>query len=219
MGNAVVRDRDRPDMLEKEGTQNLTALNTKFDTGAYLAPTSDIVALLTLEHQTHMTNLLVRVGWETRMAMHYQSGINKAFNQPEETLSDSTQRRIDSAVDEMLSYMLFTEEAPLDGSIEGVSTFSKTFPKRGPFDRKGRSLRDFDLQTRLFKYPLSYMIYSEAFDGMPVEARDRIYRRLHDVLTGKQTAGKFAKLSAVDRRNILEIVKDTKQNLPDYWIR
>jgi hypothetical protein len=219
MGNAVVRDRDRPDMLEKEGTQNITALNTKFDTGAYLAPTSDIVALLTLEHQTHMTNLLVRVGWETRMAMHYQSGINKAFNQPDETLSDSTRRRIDSAVDEMLAYMLFTEEAPLDSRIEGVSTFTKTFPKRGPFDRKGRSLRDFDLQTRLFKYPLSYMIYSEAFDGMPVEARDRIYRRLHDVLTGKETTGKFAKLSVADRRNILEIVKDTKRNLPDYWIR
>ncbi len=217
MGNAVVRDRDRPDQLEKEGTQNLTSLTGKFDTGAYLAPNSDIVALLTLEHQTHMTNLIIRVGWEARMAMHYQAGINKAFHQPDETLSDSTRRRIDSAVDEMVTYMLFAEEAPLKGRIEGVSTFSKTFPKRGPFDRKGRSLRDFDLQTRLFKYPLSYMIYSEAFDSMPVEARDRIYKRLYEVLTETDAKGKFARLSIDDRKNILEIVRDTKPDLPDYW--
>src|ERR1041384_2061263 len=95
MGNAVVGDRDKPDQLEGEGTQNLTSPARKFDTGAYLSPHSDIVALMALEHQTHMTNLITRVGWETRMALRYQADMNKIFNQPAETPSDSTRRRID----------------------------------------------------------------------------------------------------------------------------
>ncbi len=217
MGNAVVRDRDKPDQLETEGTQNLTDLSRKFDTGAYLAPTSDIVALLVLEHQTHMTNLIIRVGFETRMALHYQAGINKAFHQPEGTLSDSTQRRIDSAVDEMVRYMLFVDETPILAPIKGVSSFTKTFPARGPRDSKGRSLRDFDLTKRIFRHPLTYMIYSKQFDGMPAEARDRIYRRLYDVLTGQDKSGKYDKLSAEDRRDIFEILRDTKKGLPPYW--
>ncbi len=70
--------------------------------------------------------------------------------------------------------------------VEGVSTFTKTFPQRGPRDKQGRSLRDFDLEKRLFRYPLSYMVYSEAFDAMPDTVRERLYRRLYDVLTGKR---------------------------------
>jgi hypothetical protein len=65
-----------------------------------------------------------------------------------------------------------------------VSTFTKTFPNRGPRDSDGRSLRDFDLQSRLFRYRLSYMIYSDVFDGLPARLQERVYQRLHDVLTG-----------------------------------
>lgn len=217
MGNAVVRDRDKPDQLETEGTQNITDLSRKFDVGAYLTPYSDIVALLTLEHQTHMTNLITRVNYETRMALHYQTGINKAFNQPDSTFSDSTRRRIDSAVDEMVAYMLFAEETPLEAKVKGVSGFAQSFAKRGPRDRKGRSLRDFDLNTRIFKYPLTFMIYAANFDGMPEAAKERIYRRLYDVLTGKDTSKKFARLSAEDRKAVYEILVDTKPGLPAYW--
>jgi hypothetical protein len=117
----------------------------------------------------------------------------------------------------MVGYMLFVDEAPMNGPIKGVSTFTKTFPARGPADKQGRSLRDFDLQKRLFKYPLSYMIYNKAFDSMPEWALDRVYRRLYDVLSGKDTSPKFAKLSADDRRNVLEILRATKHGLPDYW--
>jgi hypothetical protein len=98
-----------------------------------MVPTSDIVALMTLEHQTRMANLITRVGWETRMAM--------ADGKLEEFRS-----RLDFAVDEMVTYMLFADEAPIREPIAGVSTFAKTFPQRGPRDKKGRSLRDFDLQ-------------------------------------------------------------------------
>jgi hypothetical protein len=113
--------------------------------------------------------------------------------------------------------MLFADEALLRDSVEGVSTFTQTFPQRGPRDSQGRSLRDFDLHRRLFRYPLSYMIYSDAFDSMPQSVRARIYQRLYDVLSGKDQDVKFAKLSPADRQNVLEIVRDTKPGIPDYW--
>ena len=214
MGNAIVPDPDKPDQLETDGTQNLTDLRFKFDPGAYLAPHSDIVALLTLEHQTRMTNLITRVGYETRLALHAQAGMNQARNEPASTMSDSTKRRIDLAVEEMVAYMLFQDETPLGAKVKGVSTFSQTFPARGPRDRQGRSLRDFDLDKRMFRFQLSYMIYSEAFDAMPEDARTRAYKRLYDILTGALPST----LAPVDRKAILEIVLDTKKGLPSYWI-
>jgi hypothetical protein len=120
-------------------------------------------------------------------------------------------------VEQMVEYMLFADEAPLQDPVEGVSSFTATFPERGLRDKQGRSLRDFDLQRRLFRYPLSYMIYSEIFDGMPQAARDRVYRRVYDVLTGKDGNRQFGHLTIADRRAILEIVADTKTDLPDYW--
>jgi hypothetical protein len=117
----------------------------------------------------------------------------------------------------MVDYMLFVDEAPLVDPVRGVSSFTLTFPQRGPRDKDGRSLRDFDLQKRLFRYPLSYMIYSEVFDAMPAVARERVYQRLYDVLTRKNQSPKFGHLSSADRRAILEILVDTKTGLPDYW--
>ena len=202
MGNAVGHDPARPQLLDTQGTQNLTNLDKKFDTSKYLLPSSDIVALMTLEHQTRMTNLMTRIGWDTRIAQH-----DGKFDQ----------EKLNGAVEEMVTYMLFADERQIREPITGVSTFTKTFPERGPRDKQGRSLRDFDLKTRMFKYPLSYMIYSAAFDGMPDAVRDRVYQRLHDILTGKDQSPTYARLSADDRKAILEIVKDTKPNLPASW--
>src|SRR5262249_24363841 len=100
---------------------------------------------------------------------------------------------------------------------KGNTTFSETFAARSPKDSKGRSLRDYDLKIHLFRYPLSYMIYSDPFDGLPQMAKDKLYLRLYDVLSGKNTSPKFARLSAGDRKGVLEIVRETKPNLPDYW--
>ena len=111
----------------------------------------------------------------------------------------------------------FIDEEPLAAPMEGVSTFTKTFPQRGPRDHLGRSLRDFDLQKRLFRFPLSYMVYSESFDALPESVRDRIYQRLYDILTGKETGAKFAKIAQADRQAILEILRETKPTLPAYW--
>ncbi len=203
-GNAVARDRNAPSLLETRGTQNLTDLSKKVDTTPYLSPYSDIVALMTLEHQTRMTNLMTRAGWEARIAEH-------------DNLGEEGQKRVDATIEEMVGYMLFTDEARLLDPVVGASPFMETFPQRGPRDKQGRSLRDFDLQKRLFRYPLSYMIYSEAFDGMPQAVRDRVYRRLYEALTGADTNEKFHKLTTEDRRAIIQILIDTKSGLPEYW--
>jgi hypothetical protein len=200
MGNAIAPNPDRPFDLQQAGTQNLTDLSSKFDTTKYLTRTSDIVALMTLEHQAHMTNFIISVNQQFRRAS--AAG----------TL-ESSKASLNRAVDQMVDYMLFVDEAPLPDPVKGVSTFTSTFPQRGPRDSQGRSLRDFDLKKRLFRYPLSYMIYSEIFESMPSAARDRVYQRLDEVLSGKDQSPKYAHLSAADRRAILEILRDTKPGI------
>jgi hypothetical protein len=127
MGNAVALDPDRPLDLESGG-QNLTSLAGKFDTTRYLAPTSDIVVLMTLEHQTRMTNFIVAASQQFRRASQSWS--------PDARI----QARLDAAIEDLVAYMLFAEEAPLRDGFKGVSSFTQTFSKRGPHDRKGRSL-------------------------------------------------------------------------------
>jgi hypothetical protein len=207
-GNAVGHDRQHPDVLDTAGTQNLISLAKKFEPTSYLSAVSDIVALMTLEHQCRMTNLFTRVGWQERIAEH---------DHTDAASLQEARVQVNAGIDAIATYMLFAEAAPLLDEVRGVSTFSTTFPERGPKDSQGRTLRDFDLKTRLFKYPLSYMIYSRAFDGLPDYVREGVYKRLYEVLTGKHQSPKFAKLSAEDRRNLLEIVRETKPGLPAYW--
>ena len=172
---------------------------------AQLAGTSDLIALMTLEHQTQMTNLLTRAAWEARVADH--DGLL------DETETAARRRSVEAIV----QYMLFADEAPLRNPIQGVSSFTETFPTPGPTDRRGRSLRDLDLRTRLFRYPLSYMVYSDLFDGLPDPMRAVVYERLFEVLQGDAAIDRVDRLSTEDRQALLEIVRETKPGLPAYW--
>ena len=185
MGNAVARDPRAPDVLDMRGSQNLTSLKGRFDFNGYMAQTSDLVALMVLEHETRMVNLLVRAGWDQRIAA--RDG---------KTADPETSAGLDADADRLVRYMLFAGEATLYDPVAGVSTFTKTFPEQGPRDRQGRSLRDLDLEKRIFRYPLSFMIYSPAFDDLPGAVRDKVYQRIYDVLSGKNQDQAFAKTSA-----------------------
>ena len=100
----------------------------------------------------------------------------------------------------------------------GSSNFTTEFPTRGPRDSHGRSLRDFDLKTRLFRYPCSYLIYSASFDALPAEMKDYVYKRLWQVLNADDDeAGDFSHLKRSQRRTILQILAETKKDLPGYW--
>jgi len=217
MGNAMVTDPQKPEAMVTDQTLNLESLRGKFDTDAYLSPYSDVVALMVFEHQMHMVNLFTRVGWEIRFAQ-YQERIDR--KKPDKGLGDrqnATVRLLDETAHELVDYLLFVDEAPFADKIQGTSGFAEKFSARGPRDTKGRSLRQFDLERRLMRYPCSYMIYSEAFDGLPVEARDAIYKRMWQILSGEEKDSKYALFSRDDREAIVEILRETKKGLPKYF--
>jgi hypothetical protein len=216
LGNRVGRGSKGGDRLENPDGVNVVDLGDRFTVGLYPTPHSDIVALMVLEHQAGMLNRLARAALETRMALHYEREFNKALGRPADEPSESARARIRHAADEVVRYMLFRDEAKLTDRVAGTSTFAAEFAARGPRDPEGRSLRDLDLQSRLFRYPCSYLIYSRAFDSLPAEAKDHIYRRLWDILDGH--GGKDdPRLDAVDRRAIVAILRATKPDLPAYW--
>lgn len=217
MGNLVVRGRRRPEDVDNTPNLNCTDLSKYFKTAPYLSPHSDIVALMVMEHQAEMHNLITRANFQTRMALYDEVELNKALGRPADYRSESTTGRIKSAGEPLVKYLLFCGETKLTDPVKGTSAFAEEFARRGPRTRDGRSLRDLDLRTRLFKYPCSYLIYSGSFDALPPAVKDYVLRRLYDVLTGKETGDDFAGLSAADRKAILEILRETKPDLPRYW--
>jgi hypothetical protein len=196
---------------------NVTNLKPFFTLANYLTPHSDLVALMVLEHQCEGHNRLARANLLTRMALAEQEDLNKAFGRPKNEPNESITRRIHWACEPLVEYLLFSEEAPLTETVAGTSEFAREFTARGPFTSDRRTLRQFDLRSRLFRYPMSYLIYSRSFDGLPAEAKERVYLRLWEVLTGKDRSKPFAHLSASDRKAVLEILRQTKKGLPGYW--
>jgi len=218
LGNVHFKNRsDRPSIADNAAGQNVTKLDDLFDTTAYPTPHSDIVALMVLEHQTEMHNLLTRANMHTRLALHDQMLLNKELGREPDYPSLSAQGRIRSVGEALVRYMLFQGEAKLTDKIAGTSTFVADFAKRGPRDSKGRSLRDFDLERRMFRYPCSYLIYSDAFTELPREMKEYVYQRLHDVLMDRDYTLHATHLSAADRQAIMEILRETKKDLPEYW--
>jgi hypothetical protein len=200
MGNAVVADEDHPEAMVSE---RLLSLERKFDTSVYLSPYSDIAALLVFNHQMHMTDLIIRFGWEVRArAQDRRDGLDALLR---------------DGAKELVDYLLFVDEAPFPGPVRVSSGFAAKFAARGPRDSQRRSLRDLDLKTRLLRYPCSYMIYSRTFDSLPSQALAAIYRRMWQVLSGEERDKRYARLTAADRRAIVGILRETRKGLPAYF--
>jgi hypothetical protein len=219
MGNVFVEDLERPEELNRRAGANIVDLTGRFETAAYLTGHSDIVAQLVLAHQTQMHNLITLANFQTRLALHSQAKASAAKGGPAGPLPEAARTSFERPAEELVRYLLFANEAPLEGPIAGTSDFAREFAARGPRDPRGRSLRDFDLKRRIFRYPCSYLIYSDAFDALPGPAKEYVYRRLLEVLTGREQGDGYKTLSAEDRRAILEILLATKPGLPDDWKR
>jgi hypothetical protein len=200
MGNAIVTNPNDLRAMVTPETVHLQSLDKKIpDMSGYMTPYSDIVALLVIEHQAHMMNLITRIGWETRIGA-------------------DAGRPLAQTAAEFVDYMLFVDEASMPGPITGPSGFAKVFASKGPRDSKGRSLRDIDLtKDRLMKYPCSYMIYSDAFNALPAAAKDAIYARMWEILSGQDKSERYQRLTPADRQAIVEILRDTKKDLPAYF--
>jgi hypothetical protein len=209
MGNEVVSDGKTLTPMAGSAAGPLSSLAGRFDTSEYLAPYSDVVALMVFEHQMHVINLFTRLGWEVRVA-------NGDGGEEGPRRSDAT-KVVRDAARELADYMLFAEEKPLTSKIAGSSGFAEKFSREGPFDGQGRSLRQFDLERRLMKYPCSFMIYSAAFDALPDELQAATYARMWRILSGDERGKKYAGLRLEDRRAVVEILRGTKKRLPDYF--
>ncbi|MEO8495737.1 MAG: hypothetical protein ABI614_11745 [Planctomycetota bacterium] len=209
MGNAIAQDRRNPEDLDREAGANVTDLSKLVNVQPYLSPHSDLVALMVLEHQTQMQNFITLASYEARSALHLDGVMNKALDRPGDYQSDTTKRRLEKASEKLLQYMLFVDEFELTSPVQGMSAFAAEFAAKGIRDSQGRSLRDFDLTRRLFKYPCSYLIYSDAFAQLPAPIRQRVYDRLRDVLADTGQSVEFSHLLAADRRAIFEILNET----------
>ena len=84
------------------------------------------------------------------------------------------------------------------------------FQNLGPKDAQGRSLRELDLKTRVFRYPLSFLIYSEGFDALPRFVRERVYAGLARVLQARDPGAPYDSHSAADREAAYQILIATK---------
>jgi hypothetical protein len=201
LGNGTLEDVDHPEKMENKLA--LKTLNSRFDTSLYLSPYSDIAALMVFDHQMRMMNLLTRVNWEARYALYQHSS--------------GLATRLREAAIEFVDYLLFIDEAEIEAPIHGSSGVAEKFSAQEPRDSRGRSLRQLDLKRRLLKYPCSYMIYSDAFNALPAPAKEAIYKRMWEILSGREKQLKYTKLRSWDRQAIVEILRDTKKDLPDYF--
>ncbi len=214
MGNLVI-DGNRVDgPVDNSAGQNVEGVTDRFNTSRYLSPHSDIVALMVFEHQIVVHNRITKANFATRQALDYDRTMKEALGDDTPGLLESTQRRIESAAHSLVDALLLVGEAPLTAPVKGTAGFDEVFERAGRRDHRQRSLRQLDLERRLFVYPCSYLIYSEAFDALPPEALAAVWGRLAAILSGEVTDTKYALLSTRDRRAIAEILVATKEGIP-----
>lgn len=207
MGNFHLPSSKRPKKpIENTAGTNISDLSKLTNITAYPAPHSDIVALMVFEHQIDAQNFMIRTNYAWQIDAH----------RGEEQKADAVWKR---EAEQLMKHLLFVGEAKLKFPIQGTSTFADEFAGRGPFDSEGRSLRHFDLQQRLFKSPCSYMIYSAAFQSLPLPVRTHVYEQLHQILTGTDQSNEYADLTFSDRQNLLSMLPETVPELKRVWER
>lgn len=201
MGNATLVG----GRLATERSGNRLSLRGEFDSFGYLSPYSDIVALMVMEHQTQMHNVLTRADFAIRHAT-YQQAQHETGEEGEAEL----RFKLQALSQEIVDGLLFVRETPLTDEVKGLLSFRSDFRQRGPADSQGRSLRQFDLKERLFRYPLSYLIYSSAFDNLTPMLRRQVVSDLLEVLQTEPSSFKHQHLTPELRGDILEILRETK---------
>lgn len=213
IGNFTLTTAKKPKVVDNSTGHNITDLKDRFDGTPYLTPHSDIVALMVLEHQTDTFNVLTQASFEVRHALHLCEQAAQGDAAAIEASKTSIEQRLQKATEQVVKSLLFSEETKLTAPIVGTSTFAQDFAAKGPRDSQGRSLRDFDLKTRMFRYPCSYLINTPVFDELPPELKSSIGQRMKAILYAETPEKGFEHLTAEDRTELLAILAETNPGL------
>lgn len=225
-GNTIAlidRDSDDGDIVLEpviSDPLNLESLDEVINTEPYLhGGRSDIVALMVLEHQVATQNAILQGSYEARRAIHRSRSLRRELGEKNpNALSETTRTLLEHQADRIVRRLLFADEFQMvDNGVEGDDSFQTAFAKNQRESSEGRSLKDFRLYERIFKYRCSYLIYSSVFDNQPVPLREAVYRRLHQVLSAPITPQGYEYLSESERKRIFQILVETKEGLPKYW--
>ena len=212
MGNAIAHEDGHEIRLDREAGANVSRLEDRLSTERYLRADSDLVALMVLEHQVTMHNLLAEGALRVRRWLHYQTALQQELGEPVTPEPTGTALRvIETETRRILDGLLFRNEASLaEGGVSGHPEFPVAFRANRRADAQGRSLKDLNLRTRLFEYRCSYLIHSDAFTRLPAPLRTRIYRALQRGLDSAAPEAPFEHLAADERRAISEILTATQ---------
>ena len=217
MGNMLVDANQGRSEVNFDDGANVTDLSRLVNTKAYLTDESDLVALMVLEHQTQMQNLITFALYEEIRGRQYDKSMNAALNRDPKFESEFTTRRTTRANNNLIRYLLFADEFHLTAPLRGTSTFADTFSKRGPHDNQGRSLYQLDLKSRLFRYPLSYMIYSPLFQQLPPATLKAVAQKLHQHLNADVNEQGLEHLTPKLKLALLDILRQTHPQIVKYW--
>lgn len=216
MGNAIASRKGGKITIDREQYANIKKLDRFFSTDAYPAPGSDIAALLVFDHQVTMHHRLVEAAYRAR-----QSLFDSKLDPGETDVSKLNEgRSIDEFIegrDKVVDYLLFREETPIP-EVSCDPGFRRAFNANRITDSRNRSLKDLQLKGRIFENRCSYMIYSPTFEQFPPMLKGAIYERIHEILTAPGPIEGFEYLGKAEKRRILEILHETKDDLPAGWL-
>ena len=179
----------------------------EFDFAKYPFGASDLLPQLVHEHQAGFVNRVVEAAYRVRTALHLKGG----------EIGEADRAELEEQAAKIIRYLLFADEAALPkGGVEGDPAFMADFRRNARQTGNG-SLKDFDLETRLFRYRCSYMIYSELFRGMPVPLKEAVMGGLKEALSAEKRDPEFAYLPDAEKESIRVILRETLPDLPEGW--
>jgi len=178
---------------------------TRFSFERYPVATSDLLAHLLHEHQVGGVNRLIRAQYRFRELRHRNGGSVPQALPPD----------LETELADLLSYLLFAQEAPLPASgIPGNPAFREGFARnRKAVD--GHSLKDLDLRTRLLRFRCSYLVHTPFFEGLDADLRRRILRDLDHALSPEKRNAASRHLSDSEAAVIRTILRATVPGFPN----
>ena len=181
---------------------NRESLSALVEIESYITPYSDVVALLVVEHQIEVQNKIARTNFYARTLLDEKDQLEE----------NEVVRGLEILGQELLHSLFMVGQPPLTDAIEGTSGFKEAFEEKGRKDAVGRSLWDLDMERRLFKYPLSYLIYSNAYAGLPTQIKEIVETRIEEILSDDNKEETYSHLSSDDKQAIRAIISATNWN-------